>query len=46
MPGVSIGMTIQVMPRCFGASGSVRTSSSQKSATWACEVQIFWPVTM
>ena len=29
MPGESIGMTIQVMPRCLGASGSVRTSSSQ-----------------
>ncbi len=29
MPGVSIGMIIQVIPRCFGASGSVRTSSSQ-----------------
>ena len=29
MPGESIGMTIQVMPRCFGASGSVRASSSQ-----------------
>ena len=29
MPGESIGITIQVMPLCLGASGSVRTSSSQ-----------------
>ena len=29
MPGESIGMIIQVMPRCLGASGSVRASSSQ-----------------
>ena len=28
MPGVSIGKITQVMPLCFGASGSVRTSSS------------------
>ena len=43
MPGESMGMIIQVMPRCLGASGSVRTRSSQRSC--ACEVQIFWPVT-
>jgi hypothetical protein len=29
MPGLSMGMINQEMPRCFGASGSVRTSSSQ-----------------
>ena len=29
MPGRSIGMISHVMPLCFGASGSVRTSSSQ-----------------
>ena len=29
MPGVSIGRMSQVMPACFLASGSVRTSSSQ-----------------
>ena len=45
MPRESIGMISQLMPRCLGTSGSVRTSSSQKSATSACEVQIFWPVT-
>ena len=32
------------MPRCLGASGSVRTSSSHQSATCASVVQIFWPV--
>ena len=45
MPGVSIGITSHVMPLCFGAVASVRTSSSQKSATWALLVQIFWPLT-
>ncbi len=29
MPGVSMGRISQVMPLCFGASGSVRTSISQ-----------------
>jgi hypothetical protein len=28
MPGVSRGRISQLIPRCFGASGSVRTSSS------------------
>lgn len=45
-PGASMGIASQVMPRCLeGASGSVRTSSSHQSATSACEVQIFCPVT-
>lgn len=44
MPGASIGSASQVIPRCFGASGSVRTSSSHQSATSACEVQIFCPL--
>ncbi len=43
-PGASIGMASQEIPRCLGASGSVRTSSSHQSATSACEVQIFEPV--
>ena len=43
MPGASIGMISQVMPRL--PSSPVRTSSSQKSATSACDVQIFEPVT-
>jgi hypothetical protein len=29
IPGVSMGRINQVMPRCLGASGLVRTSSSQ-----------------
>lgn len=45
MPGASIGIASQVIPRCFGAAGPVRTSSSHQSATSACEVQIFDPVT-
>ncbi len=32
------------MPRCFGASGSVRASMNIQSARWAPEVQIFWPL--
>ena len=43
MPGASMGMISQVMPRL--RSSPVRTSSSQKSATSACDVQIFEPVT-
>lgn len=44
-PGASMGIASQEMPRCFGASPSVRTNSSHQSATSACEVQIFDPVT-
>ena len=43
IPGESMGMMSQVMPRF--RSSPVRTSSSQKSATSACDVQIFEPVT-
>ena len=43
MPGESIGMMSQEMPRL--PSSPVRTSNSQKSATSACDVQIFEPVT-
>lgn len=45
MPGASMGIASQVIPRCRGASGSVRTSSSHQSATSAWEVQIFDPRT-
>ena len=45
MPGVSIGMTNQVMPLCRESSVPVRTSSSQKSATSAWLVQILVPLT-
>ncbi len=44
-PGWCMSRISQVIPLCLGASGSVRTSSSQKSATWARVLQIFWPVT-
>src|SRR3990170_8064383 len=33
------------MPRCLGASASVRASMNIQSARWAPEVQIFWPLT-
>ena len=33
------------MPRCFGASGSVRTRQNIQSAYCAPEVQIFCPFT-
>ena len=45
MPGRSMGRISHVMPRWRLSSAPVRTSSSQKSATSACDVQIFWPVT-
>ena len=43
IPGESMGMISHEMPRL--RSSPVRTSSSQKSATSACDVQIFEPVT-
>ena len=33
------------MPRCLGASGSVRTRQNIQSANCAFEVQTFWPLT-
>ena len=33
------------MPRCLGASRSVRASRMPHSARWAAEVHTFWPVT-
>ncbi len=44
-PGWCMSRISQVMPLCLGASGSVRTSSSHQSATWARVLQIFWPLT-
>ena len=38
MPGVVIGTTNIEMPRCFGASGSVRAASQTCVETWALEV--------
>ena len=31
------------MPKCFGASGSVRAPTQYHSAKWAEVVQVFWP---
>ncbi len=40
-PGWSIGQSRNVMPLCFGASGSVRVSTKIQLARWPAEVQIF-----
>ena len=45
-PGVSVSTISAEMPLCLGASGSVRTKASSTSASWAPEVQTFWPLTM
>ena len=45
MPGVRMSMMSTLMPRCFGASVSVRTKQRQKSASCAPEVHTFWPFT-
>ena len=45
MPGVSIGTTNIVSPRCLGTSGFVRVSRSSTYAdSWAIVVNIFWPL--
>ena len=44
-PGRSVGITSTLMPLCLGASGSVRTNVSRKSASWAPEVHTFCPLT-
>ena len=42
MPAVWMSsISRKLMPRCFGASGSVRTSANSLSALCAPEVQIF-----
>ena len=43
IPGVDIGTTNIVRPRCLAASGSVRARHRPMSARWALEVQTFWP---
>ena len=45
MPGLRMSTAKKVMPRCLGASQSVRARSMPQSATWADEVQTFWPLT-
>ncbi len=44
-PRVSVGMISTLMPLCLGASGSVRTNVSRKSASCAPDVHTFWPLT-
>ena len=43
---VMSSMRRKLMPRCFGASGSVRTRQNIWLARWPPEVQIFWPLMM
>ena len=43
-PAEAMSMRMKVMPACFLASGSVRTSRNIQSARLANEVQIFWPL--
>ncbi len=42
-PGASVGTRMIDMPRCLGASASVRQASQIQSACWALLVKIFWP---
>ena len=44
MPGRSMCIQKKEMPRCFGASGSVRAMKYMPSALWARLVQIFCPL--
>ena len=44
MPGASIGTTKVEIPRCLGASGSVRAASQPMLELCPPEVQIFWPL--
>jgi hypothetical protein len=41
MPGDFMSTRKKEMPRCLGASGSVRASMKIQSARWALLVQIF-----
>ena len=45
MPGLSIGTSRKLIPSCFFACLSVRTSRKIQLASIAREVQIFWPLT-
>ena len=45
IPGVSMGQMKYEMPRCLGASGSVRAMRMPSLATWPKDVQIFCPLT-
>jgi len=45
MPGVVMGTRRQLIPWCFGASGSVRASRMIQWAKCAPDVHTFWPST-
>ncbi len=45
MPGVFMSQRRKLMPLCFLAAGSVRTSMKIQSAYWAYVVHVFCPVT-
>ena len=45
MPGLSIGTSRKLIPSCFLAVLSVRTSMKIQLASFANVVQIFWPLT-
>ena len=46
MPGLSIGTNRKLIPSCFLALLSVRTSMKIQFASFANVVQIFWPLTI
>ena len=46
IPGVFMSIRKNEIPRCFGASGSVRAKQKIQSACCAPDVQIFCPFTM
>ena len=46
IPGVFMSIRKNEMPRCLGASGSLRARQKIQSACCAPEVQIFWPLMM
>ena len=45
MPGVFMSASRKLMPSCFFAALSVRTSRKMCVASWARVVQVFWPLT-
>ena len=45
-PAASVGTISIEMPRCFGASGSVRQASQMKSAWLAPDVNTLLPLTI
>ena len=46
MPGVCMSSMKNEMPSCLGTSGSVRARRMPQSASFAIDVQTFWPLTI